>query len=348
MGVTDDDRVKQLDRTEFQRLLMGLTPEEFEHFVADVWDMVRPGTPEVTELSGDMGVDVSITDGLEREMIQVKRYRRDNTVGRPEIQQYYALYDQEDADRVTVVTSGTFTENAASWAATHGVTLFDYNDLYDLFEAADLSGLLSKWFIEGDYRLRSSPFPALGRLVAPITGLPALLTRLGRPVWAVTAALGMGLLVLAGAAESLVEVAPSIAERSDSAATPSIGIALLAALSVVVSPVLLSLTLALQRRPWRALLSFSGIAAVLWTLSTSSTSRTLLSFVGLILASVVVIGFACEDLYRLVKAGVGAHYRESIRIYLGRIRNNKGDENGEPDRQRVINPLEYATVAARQ
>lgn len=349
-----DDSVKQLSRKEFQRLLMGLTPQEFEHFVADLWNLVRPGTPEVTKLSGDMGVDVSITDGLEREMIQVKRYNRTNTVGRPEIQQYYALYDQEIADRVTVVTSGTFTQNAESWAATHGVTLYDYNDLYDLFQAADLSDLLSKWFIEGRYELNDSVFPALSRLVAAlrravasITGLPALITRLGRPVFAVATALGMGLLVVAGVATVLVETAPAVAERSDSAA-PSTGVAALtASLLVGLAPVLLSLSLALQRRWWRTLLAFGGFMAAMALLA-SAVSPGDTAFLGAALTSLLVLALAVEDLYRLVTTGVSDHYRRAIRLYLDRFLNDEGESTDEPTRRQTINPLEYATVAARQ
>lgn len=350
------DVAKQLDRPEFRRLLVSLSPEEFEYFVADVWDRVRPGTPEVTELSGDMGVDVAITDGLEREMIQVKRYSNNNTVGRPEVQQYYSLYDQENADRVTIVTSGTFTTQAESWADTHGVTLYDCNGLYDLFQDAGLSDILSKYFIEADYSLRDPTVPGLKRLLRTVGGLPRLVIRAGRPVWAGVVAISTAILLLLSGLGALVALSMTLGlglaagpapEGPSVALTGSTEAVLLWVL--VGSFVLFPAGLADRGHTWRALafvvLVVGSPFALDW-LTDMFPDADGVAFTTAATVCGVALTLAVTDLRSVYSVGIWTHSKSAFVRYADSA--GFSGETQEADTVSAVNPLEYATVAKQK
>ncbi|MFT4881338.1 MAG: hypothetical protein ACI9HI_001342 [Salinirussus sp.] len=350
------DVARQLDRAEFRRLLLSLSPEEFEYFITDVWGRVRPGTPEVTELSGDMGVDVAITDGLEREMIQVKRYGNNNTVGRPEVQQYYSLYDQENADRVTIVTSGTFTAQAKSWADTHGVTLYDYNGLYELFQDAGLSDILSKYFIEADYSLRDPTFPGLKRVLRTVGGLPRLVIRVGRPVWAGVVAAsatillllnGLGAFIALSMALGLFSGTESGREGSSVALAGSTEAVLLWVLvsSLVLFPVGLA-DRGYTRRALVFVVLVVGSPFALDWLTDMFPDGGAVPFIAAATVCGVALMLAVTDLRSLYSVGIWTHSKDAFVRYLDYA--GFGDETQDTDTVAAVNPLEYATVAEQK
>lgn len=80
----------------------------------------------MSEASGDRGIDVIARDKSDDEtvVIQAKRYDEANHVGSPEVQQYGSLKMQEPyPDRVVIVTTSDFTEQASEIAADIGVEL---------------------------------------------------------------------------------------------------------------------------------------------------------------------------------------------------------------------------------
>jgi hypothetical protein len=113
--------------------LRKMEPYDFELLVADLWR--RQGwDAEVTQESGDMGVDVEAVDrdgfAEHKAVIQAKRYQEGNKIGRPKIQQYYTLREQDpEADMAIVVTTSAFTSQAEEWASDHNVKLVDGRDL---------------------------------------------------------------------------------------------------------------------------------------------------------------------------------------------------------------------------
>jgi hypothetical protein len=176
---------------EVRTQLQTIDPYEFEHFVGELWESQGWET-EVSQGSNDMGVDVVATkeNGLmdQKAVIQAKRYSDGNKVGRPKIQQYYTLKEQDtDADAAVVVTTSEFTSGAEDWASEHNVKLVDADDLvaivreedrYDLVEEyaepteEDGGGLLSGLFggsstdkEPGDTSPTSSSLTRLRRLV---------------------------------------------------------------------------------------------------------------------------------------------------------------------------------------
>ncbi|MDL0140299.1 restriction endonuclease [Halobacterium salinarum] len=113
---------------------------EFEQFVAKLWEVQNWDT-YVTKGADDGGVDVIVeksTPFPRKQVIQVKRYEPSNSVGRPEIQQYASLrQEQTDVDMVVVLTTGRFTDGAEEVARKLNVKLIDGPQLYNLIEALD-------------------------------------------------------------------------------------------------------------------------------------------------------------------------------------------------------------------
>jgi hypothetical protein len=104
-------------KSNIQTSFQHLSPDEFESLVASVWSAMG-WTTEITSSTQDRGIDIiAQKSGVvsEKLVIQAKCYSDENNVGRPEIQQYNTLKQQEqDADTVIVVTSSGFTAEALS------------------------------------------------------------------------------------------------------------------------------------------------------------------------------------------------------------------------------------------
>jgi hypothetical protein len=125
--------------------LRSMEPEEFEHFVAELWEQDGWDT-NVTQQSKDAGVDIIATRDspvAQKAAIQVKRYAKSNRVGSADVQQYSALKRQEDADFVAVVTSSSFTKSAHERAEELNVRLVDSEDLTEKIHEEDATGLVS-------------------------------------------------------------------------------------------------------------------------------------------------------------------------------------------------------------
>ncbi|MGZ3097303.1 restriction endonuclease [Streptomyces sp. H72] len=100
-----------------------LSPDEFEHAIADL--CVRDGCADVEVVggAGDLGADVTATapDGR-RVVIQCKRYGDDNKVGSQDLQRFGGTcYTVHEADVAVLVTTSDFTEPATDYAAQCGI-----------------------------------------------------------------------------------------------------------------------------------------------------------------------------------------------------------------------------------
>lgn len=108
--------------------LQDIPPDQFEEFIADLWENDGYHT-RVVGKSGDRGIDViAERDNLvnERILIQAKRYNSTNTVGSPEIQQYASLaHQQENVDKAVVVTTSQFSSQGRELAKQHNLDLVD-------------------------------------------------------------------------------------------------------------------------------------------------------------------------------------------------------------------------------
>jgi len=130
------------------RRLQNVDPYEFEHFVGDLWEQDGWQTT-VSQGSQDLGLDVEAvrTGTIDQKLaIQAKRYADDNKVGRPKVQRYHSLKQQDtDADAAVVVTTSTFTDTAEDWAGEHNVKLVDGSDLVDMIDRLGAHGLVDEY-----------------------------------------------------------------------------------------------------------------------------------------------------------------------------------------------------------
>lgn len=113
-----------------QEEMADMDPEEFESFVAAIWE-ARGYDTDTIQLSRDRGQDVVATRDGKRHVLQAKRHSSSNRVGGPDIQQYASILHDETVDGVTIVTSSSFTKPAYQRAAEMGVDLVEGRRLMD-------------------------------------------------------------------------------------------------------------------------------------------------------------------------------------------------------------------------
>lgn len=102
--------------------LQGKEPEFFEQAVVDLLLAMgyggTTGAGNVTHLSNDGGIDGVIDQdvlGLNRVYIQAKRYKDDNTVGRPDLQAFVGALSGK-ADSGVFITTSRFSDGARQYA----------------------------------------------------------------------------------------------------------------------------------------------------------------------------------------------------------------------------------------
>lgn len=143
--------------------LQQMGPYEFEFFIGELWERMGWET-EVSTESADQGVDVIARKSLPYDqltLIQAKRYGPNTTVGSPDIQQYASLKNQYDGvDKVVVVTTNEFTQQARNLAERLNVKLINGDDLIALLdehEAADLAAEYLNFLSLAEGREESEP-----------------------------------------------------------------------------------------------------------------------------------------------------------------------------------------------
>ena len=139
--------------TQLTAVLQQMDPYEFEYFVADLWENMDWETTVSTE-SADKGIDVTARKSTPYDqlvLIQAKRYGPNTTVGSPEIQQYASLkHQQNGVDKVVVVTTNAYTQQARELADKLNVKLIDGDELVELIDRQEALDLVAKYlaFIE--------------------------------------------------------------------------------------------------------------------------------------------------------------------------------------------------------
>lgn len=128
--------------------ILANTPEFFERLVLDVLSgLGYGGTDDEAQShlgkSGDGGVDGVIREdalGLELIYVQAKRYAVENTIGRPDIQQFAGSLDGFRARKGVFITTSSFSREAAQYAKDieKRIALIDGEMLIDLMIQADI------------------------------------------------------------------------------------------------------------------------------------------------------------------------------------------------------------------
>jgi len=127
----------QEQREEMRDLLGKMHPYRFEHLVMQLLTAMKYENAEVTQQSGDKGVDVLATArfGITtvREVVQVKRVQ--GNIQRPVLDQLRGSLPLHHAIRGTIITLGKFSQGAQDAALFQGaapITLIDGDALLDL------------------------------------------------------------------------------------------------------------------------------------------------------------------------------------------------------------------------
>ena len=104
--------------------IISKSPYEFEHLVVNLLEKMGYGGQVknaglVTKASNDGGIDGIIKEdilGLGRIHIQAKRYGKDNTVGRDEIQKFVGALAVAQSNKGVFITTSSYTKSAHEYA----------------------------------------------------------------------------------------------------------------------------------------------------------------------------------------------------------------------------------------
>jgi restriction system protein len=115
--------------------LASLSPESFEEFVGELFEMLGYGV-ELVGGSGDLGADLLLrrNDGLFA-VVQCK-YHRQTPVGSPELQKFLGTIHHTRSHKGFFVTTSTFSLSAEKFAAEHPIELVDGPRLIELVSGA--------------------------------------------------------------------------------------------------------------------------------------------------------------------------------------------------------------------
>lgn len=124
--------MSKISRSKITKEVQKLDSFQFEKLVAAIWGSIGYDTT-VQQASKDRGIDVEalINNPIKQKLlIQVKRYKQGNKVGSQEVRNYATLYQQEEnIDLVVLVTSSSFTKEAARLAQDLDVHVVDGQDI---------------------------------------------------------------------------------------------------------------------------------------------------------------------------------------------------------------------------
>lgn len=107
----------------------NLTGYQFEEFLKKLFELMGYRV-ELTKISQDQGADLIIEKFGERTAVQAKRHK--SKVGNRAVQEVVASMKYYNAHKGTVVTTGQFTKQAVTLAATNGIELISGNELKEL------------------------------------------------------------------------------------------------------------------------------------------------------------------------------------------------------------------------
>jgi restriction system protein len=134
--------IKQSECEELINKVLDQSPDFFEKLVLDLLLKMGYGGSRVDAgkaigKSGDEGIDGTISEdrlGLDTIYIQAKRWKKDNVVGRPEIQKFVGALSGQNARKGIFITTSRFTQDALDYKPKNDLTLvlIDGKKLADL------------------------------------------------------------------------------------------------------------------------------------------------------------------------------------------------------------------------
>ncbi len=122
-------------------MILNKSPREFEKLVVMLLQKMGYGgevkaAGEVTQYTNDKGIDRIIKEdvlGLGRIHIQAKRYARENTIGRDEVQKFVSALVVAQSNKGVFITTSSYSKGAIEYAenlnGTTTLVLIDGNNL---------------------------------------------------------------------------------------------------------------------------------------------------------------------------------------------------------------------------
>lgn len=113
--------------------LIALSPQAFEAVVAELFE-THGYRVELVGGTSDHGVDIVMWNVQgEKWIVQCKRYS--GSVGEPVVRDLYGTMLHEEAQGAFLMTTGSFTHKASSWAVGKPIILYDGEDLVRSIQA---------------------------------------------------------------------------------------------------------------------------------------------------------------------------------------------------------------------
>ena len=125
------ENIRQSAYEDILDTIISKSAKEFEHLVVALLERMGYGgevknAGKVTQYTNDGGIDGVIKEdvlGLGRIHIQAKRYNRNNTVGREEIQKFVGALAVAQSNKGVFITTSTYSKGAIDYASSlHGST----------------------------------------------------------------------------------------------------------------------------------------------------------------------------------------------------------------------------------
>jgi restriction system protein len=126
-------RRRLLDEQSGLESIRNLPWQEFEHLVGEVYRRQGYIIEETGSSAGDGGIDVVLTGGQERILVQCKQWRT-RRVGPQPIRELFGVMISEGATHAILVTCGSFTPEARSFAEGKPITLVEGPELWALIQ----------------------------------------------------------------------------------------------------------------------------------------------------------------------------------------------------------------------
>ncbi|HNO80316.1 MAG TPA: DUF2034 domain-containing protein [Phycisphaerae bacterium] len=127
-------RRRLLDAQSGIESIRALSWQEFEHLVGEAYRRQGFVVEETGNAGGDGGIDLSMSRGSERVLVQCKQWKT-RRVGVKPVRELFGVMTSESATRSILVTCGSFTREARSFADGKPIALVEGPELWELVQS---------------------------------------------------------------------------------------------------------------------------------------------------------------------------------------------------------------------
>lgn len=128
--------LKHHETKDVRHNLQDLDPYKFEEAVSLMFKAQGFKNVRTTSGSGDYGADILMEDKRNKYVVEVKKYSRDNLIGRPALQKLQGACEHYRAMGMKFVTLGYFSNEAKNYAKNNNIHLINGDELVSMFNEA--------------------------------------------------------------------------------------------------------------------------------------------------------------------------------------------------------------------